>query len=140
MNRGLQRLKYILSDAIAASLAYTIVFIFRKTVIESRVFGSDVMVFFDQKFFLSLLSIVLFWLAIFTIAGQYRNIYRRSRLREFTHTFSLSLIGSVFLFFTIILDDFIENYTSYYLSFSILFFCSISAYRYRQIHSLHDHS
>ncbi len=122
MNRGLQRLKYILSDAIAASLAYTIVFIFRKTVIESRVFGSDVMVFFDQKFFLSLLSIVLFWLAIFTIAGQYRNIYRRSRLREFTHTFSLSLIGSVFLFFTIILDDFIENYTSYYLSFSILFF------------------
>ena len=121
MNAGLQRLKYLISDSLTASLAYLIVFTFRKSVIESKVFGADVMVIYDQKFFLSLLSIVIFWLILYAATGQYRNIYRRSRLREFTQTFSITLLGSIFLFFTIILDDYIEDYKSYYLSFAILF-------------------
>ena len=122
MNQNLQRFKYFLSDSIAASLAYTAVFVFRKSYIESKVYGGDVLVIFDQKFVLSLLAIIAFWLFLYIITGQYRNIYRRSRLREFTHTFSLSLIGSVFLFFTIILDDYIDSYKSYYQSFTMLFF------------------
>ena len=121
MNAGLQRLKYLICDSLTASLAYLIVFTFRKSVIESKVFGADVMVIYDQKFFLSLLSIVIFWLILYAATGQYRNIYRRSRLREFTQTFSITLLGSIFLFFTIILDDYIEDYKSYYLSFAILF-------------------
>lgn len=122
MNRPLQRLKYLLSDAVAASLAYTTVFSFRKVYIERKVFGDDVLVIYDQKFFTALLLIIVFWLGLYIITGQYRSIYRRSRLRELVQTFSLSLLGSVFLFFTIILDDYIENYKSYYLTFSILFF------------------
>ncbi len=121
MNQGLQRFKYLLSDSIAASLAYTIVFLFRKWYIETKVYGDDVLVIFDQKFFLSLLAIISFWICLNVITGQYRSIYRRSRLREFTHTFSLSLIGSIALFFTIILDDYIESYRSYYQSFAVLF-------------------
>lgn len=122
MNRFWQKFKYILSDVISASIAYSAVFTFRKIVIESKVFGSDVFPIYDQKFVLSLIAIVLFWLTLFMVSGQYQNIYRRSRLKEFTQTFTLSLFGSIFLFFTIILDDYIDNYKSYYLSFSILFF------------------
>ena len=121
MNQSLQRFKYLLSDSVAASLAYTAVFVFRKSYIESKVYGGDVLVIFDQKFFLSLLAIICFWLVLNVVTGQFRNIYRRSRLREFTHTFSLSLIGSIILFFTIILDDYIDSYRSYYQSFAILF-------------------
>jgi exopolysaccharide biosynthesis polyprenyl glycosylphosphotransferase len=121
VNKRLQIFKYVLSDALSAAIAYLAVFTFRKSVIETKVFGEDVLVIYDQKFFVSLGLIVAFWLAIYTITGVYRNIYRRSRLKEFTQTFSISLIGSTFLFFTILLDDFIDSYKSYYLSFSILF-------------------
>jgi exopolysaccharide biosynthesis polyprenyl glycosylphosphotransferase len=121
MNRRLQVFKYILSDAIAAAIAYFAVFTFRKSVIEPRMFGENVLVLYDQKFILSLAAIVLFWVGIFTITGIYSSIYRRSRLKEFIQTFSTSLLGSIFLFFTIILDDFIDSYKSYYLSFMILF-------------------
>ena len=120
MNQRLQVIKYILSDALAAALAYLAVFTFRKLVIETRVYG-DVLILFDQKFIFSLLAIIGFWLMLYTIVGVYKNIYRRSRLKEFTQTFTISLVGSIFLFFTIILDDFIDSYKSYYFSFSILF-------------------
>ncbi|MEZ4722666.1 MAG: sugar transferase [Flavobacteriales bacterium] len=121
MNRRLQQLKYIISDAISAAIAYFVVFSFRKYYIESKVFGEDVAVIYDRKFVFSLLAIVGFWLCMYLVSGQYRNIFRRSRLKEFTQTFTLSLIGSVVLFFTIILDDYIDSYKSYYFSFTILF-------------------
>jgi len=121
MNKRWQTFKYVLSDALSASVAYLSVFTFRKLYIETKVFGDNVLVIYDKKFFLSLLSIVAFWLVLYLIAGNYRSIYRRSRLKEFTQTFTISLLGCVFLFFTIILDDFIDSYKSYYLSFAILF-------------------
>jgi exopolysaccharide biosynthesis polyprenyl glycosylphosphotransferase len=121
MNRRLQVLKYLLSDSLGAASAYFAVYTFRKSVIEPRMYGENVLLLFDEKFALSLLAIVAFWLAIYTITGVYSNIYRRSRLKEFIQTFTTSLLGSIFLFFTIILDDFIDSYTSYYLSFTILF-------------------
>ena len=83
MNQRLQAFKYLLSDALAAALAYFAVFTFRKLVIESRVFG-DTLIIYDQKFVLSLIAIVLFWLSLYAIIGSYRTPYRRSRLKEFT--------------------------------------------------------
>ena len=121
MNRKLQVIKYVFSDAIAAALSYLAVFTFRKTIIETKVFGDNVLVIYDQKFFISLALIVAFWLVIYGVTGVYQNIYRRSRLKEFTQTFTWSILGNIFLFFTILLDDFIDSYKSYYLSFSILF-------------------
>jgi len=121
MNRWLQRIKYIVSDAISASLAYAADFTFRKVVIESQTIGENWAEVYHSKFWFSLLAIVGFWLTLYTLTGQYKSIYRRSRLKEFVQTFSLSLFGSVFLFFSIILDDYIENYKNYYLTFSILF-------------------
>ncbi|MEX2597090.1 MAG: sugar transferase [Salibacteraceae bacterium] len=121
MNQRIQVFKYLFSDALAAALAYLAVYTFRKSYIETKVFGDDVLLIYDQKFFLSLVAIVVFWLSVYAITGVYNSIYRKSRLKEFIQTFTTSLLGSVFLFFLIILDDYIDNYKSYYLSFSILF-------------------
>jgi len=122
LNRPLQIIKYIASDSLAAAFAYLAVFSFRKLVIETKVFGLEyVQLIYDQKFFASLVAITIFWLTLYTITGVYKNIYRRSRLKELSQTFTISLLGSVFLFFTILLDDFIDSYRSYYLSFAILF-------------------
>ena len=120
MNRKLQVVKYILSDSIAAAAAYFAVFTFRKSVIEPKMFGDNVLVLYDQKFFLSLIAIVLFWVGIFSITGIYSSIYRRSRLKEFIQTFTASLLGSIFLFFSIILliATQINNSNLFVMSFS----------------------
>lgn len=121
MNRSIQTIKYILSDAIAAAIAYTLFFTYRKLFIETKMFGENVMVIYDSKFFLSLTLIIIFWLSLYALTGTYREVFRKSRLKELGQTLFISLLGSVFLFFTIILDDWILNYTTYYQSFAVLF-------------------
>lgn len=121
MNRTWQTLKYLFSDSVAAAISYFAVFYFRKFYIERKLLNTEVEIVFDQKFYTSLVLIVLFWLVIHLLTGVYRDIYRRSRLKEFLQTFTSSLIGSVVLFFVILLDDFIQSYHNYYLSFAILF-------------------
>lgn len=120
MNKRWHIFKYLFSDALTAAVAYWCVFAYRKFFIESKVYG-DVSMVYDQKFFISLSLIILFWIGLYTTTGAYLNIYRRSRLREFLQTFTITLIGSIVLFFIIILDDYIDNYKSYYRSFAILF-------------------
>lgn len=111
----------MLSDALAAAIAYSCMFIFRKEYIESEVFGGQAGEIFNRDFALKLLLIVCFWILLYFLSGHYRTIYRRSRLKEFTQTFAVSILGVVFLFITIILDDIIVSYKSYYLSLAILF-------------------
>ena len=61
------------------------------------------------------------WLILYVMAGAYRNVYSKSRVRELGQTFLTTLIGAIVLFFAIILDDYITNYKIYYTLFSILF-------------------
>lgn len=121
MNKTLHSIKYIFLDVLAAVTAWTLFFIFRKTYIEPIKFGYEIDVVFDNTFYLALLLIPLFWIGLYTLTGTYKNIYRKSRLREFGQTFLISLVGSFILFFVIILDDEIASYTQYYKSYLVLF-------------------
>jgi exopolysaccharide biosynthesis polyprenyl glycosylphosphotransferase len=51
----------------------------------------------------------------------YKDVFRKSRLRELSQTFFISLIGTIILFFIVILDDEIITYKTYYQSFFVLF-------------------
>jgi len=121
MNKRWQILKYLFSDALAAALAYWAMFAYRKQFIESKIVGSKLEIDYDQKFFISLFIIIAFWLALYTVTGTYRSIYRRSRLKEFLQTFTISIVGSLAFFFLIILDDLIHSYRDFYQSLGILF-------------------
>src|SRR5690606_3078040 len=70
---------------------------------------------------LGLAFIPIFWITIYYITGFYKNIFRRSRLIELGQTFTTSLAGVVVIFFTLILDDFINSYKNYYQLFFTLF-------------------
>lgn len=122
MNKTRQVLFYIISDFIAATGAWTLFHMYRKVNIESVKYGMDVPVYFDQKFFAGLGVVVLFWLSLYGISGSYRNIYRRSRLKEFGQVWMLSFLGVLVIFFTLLLDDTVINYRTYYLSPLTLFF------------------
>ena len=121
MNRPLQVVKYLFFDVLAAAISWVVFFIYRKTIIEPQRFGIDIPVEFNSRFFLGLIFIPVFWITIYYITGFYKNIYRRSRLIELGQTFTTSLAGVVVIFFTLILDDFINSYKNYYQLFFTLF-------------------
>lgn len=121
MNKSLQILKYLLADWISASAAWTILFVFRKKILESNKFGYPVDLTFDENYYYGLTLISIFWIAFYVVTGQYNRIYRRHRLKELGQTFLLSLIGVIVIFFVLILDDQIASYTNYYQSLLVLF-------------------
>lgn len=121
MNKKLQAAKYILFDVIAAATAWTLFFYYRKIFVESQKFGYKIMVSLDEQFIIGLIAIPLFWLLMYALLGTYHNVYRKSRLRELSQTFTTSVVGVTALFFALILDDEVINHTTYYQSFSVLF-------------------
>lgn len=122
MNRRLQIAKYVLSDLVAASVAWGLFFSYRKIVIESEKYGQQILVSLkDDRFLLGAIAIPLLWLAFYATLGTYRNIYRKSRLRELGQTLFSTLIGVTFLFFLLILDDEVIDHTTYYRSYGVLF-------------------
>lgn len=121
MNKQVQVLKYVFADFFSATTAWTLFYIFRKRYIEPAKFGNPIPVQFEQAFFWGLIIVPLFWIAIYILSGTYKNIYRKSRLKEVGQTFLFSLIGVVFIFFVLILDDEISSYKNYYQSILVLF-------------------
>mgnify|MGYP006279031787 CR=1 FL=1 len=121
MNRFKQVAKYVIADYFSAAIAWTLFFVYRKYSVNKDVFGNLEEIFGDTNLYLGILIIPFFWLILYVIVGTYRKIYRKSRLRELGQTLLISLIGVTFLFFSLILDDVIITYRSYYKSFLFLF-------------------
>ncbi|MFT6844167.1 MAG: exopolysaccharide biosynthesis polyprenyl glycosylphosphotransferase [Flavobacteriales bacterium] len=119
MNYVKQITKYVFADIISSSLAWALLFVYRKEVLEPSKFGYRIDLDFDTNFWLGLLLIPIFWIILYALSGQYNDIYRRHRIKELGNTLLLSIIGSLIVFFVLLLDDQIANYKSYYL---LLFF------------------
>lgn len=79
------------------------------------------MVFHDTNFIIGVIGVPIFWLVLYTMSNYYNNVFRKSRLKELSQTFFVTLIGVVILFFVTIIDDVIVSYKSYYVSFAVLF-------------------
>jgi len=120
-NHKKQRLLYILFDFLAAAAAWILFFLFRKIQIEPQVFGSDVPIALDATFWAGVLGIPVAWITFYYFTGFYNNVFRRSRLDDFVRTLMSSLLGVIVIFFVLILDDFIVDYTNYYSLFFALF-------------------
>ncbi|MDF2452921.1 MAG: hypothetical protein K0S26_2425, partial [Bacteroidota bacterium] len=61
------------------------------------------------------------WLLAYYLTGFYKNIYRKSRINELMQTLATSIIGVTFIFFFILLDDFVSSYKAYYKVYTVLF-------------------
>ncbi|HIE16062.1 MAG TPA: sugar transferase, partial [Bacteroidales bacterium] len=121
-NQERQIFLYVFFDVLAAIIAWTGFYFFRKMVIEPQKFGYNVPVSFNETYFKALIILPIFWIFFYLIFGHYKNVYHRSRLKELWQTFSISIVGVVIIFFGLILDDFVGSYTNYYSSFFVLFF------------------
>ncbi|UPT65782.1 MAG: hypothetical protein M0D57_14845 [Sphingobacteriales bacterium JAD_PAG50586_3] len=121
MNKRFQTGKYLLADTLAAVLGWTAFFSFRKVYVEGFL-PEDYRVYLnDDNYFAGAILVPLFWLMLYAVMGYYSNIFRRSRIGEVGQTFAHTLIGTVILFFAIVLDDDVPRYTNYYQLAAALF-------------------
>jgi exopolysaccharide biosynthesis polyprenyl glycosylphosphotransferase len=121
LSRKIGLLTYVLFDYFAAALSWAILYTFRKFYIEHINFDT-VGVIYDRNFIIGILIIPAGWLLLYLISGNYTDIYRKSRLAELGRTFLQAFIGTLLLFFILLLDDIIDDYRSYYRSIAVLFF------------------
>lgn len=113
---------YALSDFMLAALSWTCFYFFRKWLLDEPVIEPG----FLQTaniFRLEIFLIPIGWLVLFSLSGSYHSLYKKSRLIEFANTFTQIFIGSMILFFLLILNDVNPEYLKYYYqSFSSLVF------------------
>jgi exopolysaccharide biosynthesis polyprenyl glycosylphosphotransferase len=121
MNKKLQALKYLIADFFSASVAWTVLYVFRKVYLETKTPRAFDNIQLDENYYYGLLFIPVFWVALYVLSGQYNKIYRRYRIKELADTFLQSLIGTICIFFVFILDDMIDTYQDYYQSLLVLF-------------------
>lgn len=118
-NTSRQVALYVGFDAIAALIAYIVLYTFRKQYIESELFEVDSFNFSDKQFYYGLFTSAVYWVLLYTLLGFYKDIWRRSRLVEIFQTIGSNLLGSLVIFFLFILDDWVVNYKDYYQSFAV---------------------
>jgi len=121
MNPKTQRLKYLASDFLAGVSSWVLFYLFRKIFIESSKFGIKVPFNPDLKFWFSLIALPFFWLLLYYLSGYYTDPCRKSRIKELGQTFGTIFIGTLVVFFTLLLNDTIVTYKTYYISFITLF-------------------
>lgn len=110
-------------DWIVSAIAWTLFYYFRKTyeVVDANVWQRFGIAFHDPSFWFAVAIIPVCWVVFYGITGAYQSVYSKSRLKEFTQTFFITLLGVTVLFFVAILDDQILTYKTYYQSFITLF-------------------
>ncbi|MCC6383830.1 MAG: sugar transferase [Bacteroidia bacterium] len=128
MNQRFETIKYIIADFLAALLAWSGFYIYRKIYIEAVKFDGGIQIFNDWKFYLGIIVLPIIWILYYTLLGFYNNIYRKARIKVAVQTFYASLSGVIVIFFFLLLDDIIISYKTYYQTFLVLFFlhCGIT--------------
>jgi exopolysaccharide biosynthesis polyprenyl glycosylphosphotransferase len=121
MNKKIQVLKYLMVDACASALAWCLFYAYRKIVFESQDFYLEDTILNDDRFRLGVVTITIFWVLLYVFMGQYKDIYRRSRLTEISKTFVQTFAGVLVVFFVALLDDVIPTYRNYYTAILLLF-------------------
>lgn len=100
-------------------LAWFLFFTYRKR-LEAWPFTMDE-VFSDESLYHGLLFVPIIWILFYSVFGKYSDIYKFSRLATLRRTLIISFMGSLVLFFTLLLDDTVLRYTTYFRNFITLF-------------------
>lgn len=144
MKRRLRTIYYLLSDYLAAVIAWTLFNLYRKTQIDPLKTGDFTLQLFDTSFIISVISLPIIWVLVYYLSGSYNNVLRKSRINEFVQVFITSVIGVTVLFFVLLLDDYVASYKLYYKLYFTLFLFHflltavsrliLSSYTNKQIH------
>jgi len=121
LNKKLGQIQYILIDVLGSVLAWTLFYIYRKAVIEPMRYGYKIPIWEpDRNYYLAIIIIPIFWVLVFWVFGSYRDVFRKSRVKELTQTFVITFLGVIFIFFTLLIDDVVSSYEAFRHTFAAL--------------------
>lgn len=121
MNKKILLFTYIIFDFVAALLSWVLFFTYRKYNVDEMLFTHfSQSVLTDYKFLLGCVVIPCYWLLLHAFVGYYKNVMRRSRLKELGTTIAITFWGALIFFFLFILDDHVNTPYDYLKYFLIL--------------------
>lgn len=107
---------YALLDYLTAAMAWLLFYFFRSKMLND----AGAYPISTRSWLLILVIVPTGWLVLYTLAGTYHALYKKSRLAEFTLTFVCSLIGSIALMTIFVLNDPHNGNSYYYAAFAVL--------------------
>lgn len=108
---------FLIGDFAGAYAAWLTFFSLRKLVL-----GESPESIFQPKVLIAATGIAVFWMVLYLLFGFYKELYRRSRLKDGLSLLIINLIGVVVVFFTLLLDDAgVGDYFTYYKTFTLYF-------------------
>ncbi|MBS1758486.1 MAG: sugar transferase [Bacteroidetes bacterium] len=107
---------YVLSDYLTAALTWLLFYFYRSNVLND--IGAYPIS--TRSWFFIFILVPAGWLILYTLAGTYNALYKKSRFAEFTLTFVSTLIGSIALMIVFVLNDPHTDYSYYFISFAVL--------------------
>ncbi|HEX8505516.1 MAG TPA: sugar transferase [Hymenobacter sp.] len=116
--RRFQYIKLVAADFGAALVAWICFFLVRKYLLNEltgfRLTEGTLIDITGPALF-----IATFWTVLYGLVGEYTDIYRKSRLAEVIRLAQVSALGTVVIFFALLLDDQgVVNYRAYYKTFT----------------------
>jgi exopolysaccharide biosynthesis polyprenyl glycosylphosphotransferase len=138
MRKKSQLFKYLIADYIAANIAWLVFNIVRYYEVARLDGFGTLSDFLLYRTVLSGQIIVAFgWLILHYYSGYYNKLFDKSRLSEFFTTFGTVLIGTIVLFFALLLKILPDSTRVYYEQLSYLFFFTFGfTYLFRMIITL----
>jgi len=115
MTEKQQTVLSVLFDFISALIVWFLFYAYRVTQIEN----SELV--FKGSFFKGLLLVPMFWVFLYVLQGTYRNVHRGYRLKTIKQTFFGTLLGTIVVFFVLLLNDYVYSYTQFYTIILVLF-------------------
>lgn len=105
--RTLKRL-FISVDFLTASVAWMLFFYHRKVSIERVPFEVS------DRFFMGIIAVPILWLMLYYFVGTYNNLRRMYLMKVLSLSMVSFIIGTLLIFFFLLLDDEILNQFDYY--------------------------
>ncbi|MBK8925694.1 MAG: sugar transferase [Crocinitomicaceae bacterium] len=106
---------YLVFDYLTAVSVWLLFYIYRVTEVEK----SDLI--FKGSFFEGIIIIPLCWMFLYTLQGTYNAVERSYRLKTIKQTFFGTLLGTMLVFFALILNDYVYSYKQFYTLLGVLF-------------------
>jgi exopolysaccharide biosynthesis polyprenyl glycosylphosphotransferase len=107
---------YVAVDYVTAALAWLCFYFVRTGLLHDK----GAFPISHQSWLYIVLLVPAGWLVLYTLAGTYHSLYKKSRLAELTLTFICSLAGSVVFFLVFVWNDPHTDSSYYYIAFASL--------------------
>ncbi len=115
MKKRIDTIAFALLDLISVVAGWILFNLYRKSFFPVE--DLEILPLNSIDFFEKSAIIVTFWMILFLLGGSYRDVYRKSRLTEVGKTLVQTFIGSMFIFFAVLLNDPVDHYQTFYLYF-----------------------